>query len=91
MIPSNPSMLEAVTLPCAALTVWNALYGLESRALKPGDWVLTQGTGRVGIFALQLVKVAGAKVVSTTSLTEKGDLLKKYGADIAINNKTDAN
>ncbi|KAK3050791.1 hypothetical protein LTS18_012513, partial [Coniosporium uncinatum] len=52
-IPSNLNMLEASTLPCAALTAWNGLYGLESKALKPGDTVLTQGTGGVSIFALQ--------------------------------------
>jgi NADPH:quinone reductase-like Zn-dependent oxidoreductase len=51
-IPSNLNWLEASTLPCAALTAWNGLYGLESRALKQGDWVLTQGTGGVSIFAL---------------------------------------
>jgi len=52
--PSNLNWLEASTLSCAALTAWNALYGLESRALKPGQTVLTQGTGGVSIFALQV-------------------------------------
>jgi NADPH:quinone reductase-like Zn-dependent oxidoreductase len=41
-------------LSCAALTAWNALYGLETRAIKPGEYVLTQGTGGVSIFALQV-------------------------------------
>jgi NADPH:quinone reductase-like Zn-dependent oxidoreductase len=79
--PSNLNMLEASTLSCAALTAWNALYGLESRALKPGDTVLTQGTGGVSIFALQFAKAAGARVIATTSSAQKADLLKKYGAD----------
>ena len=52
--PESLSFKEAATLPCAAVTAWNALYGLESKALKPGDWVLTQGTGGVSIFALQV-------------------------------------
>jgi NADPH:quinone reductase-like Zn-dependent oxidoreductase len=39
--PSNLSFEKAATLPCAATTAWNALYGLEDRSLKPGDWVLT--------------------------------------------------
>jgi NADPH:quinone reductase-like Zn-dependent oxidoreductase len=84
-------MLEASTLSCAALTAWNALYGLESRALKPGQWVLTQGTGGVSIFALQFAKAAGAKVIATTSSKEKADLLKKYGADHVINYKETSN
>ena len=35
--PSNLDMHEASTLSCAAVTAWNALYGLETRALKAGD------------------------------------------------------
>jgi len=89
--PSNLSMLEASTLSCAALTAWNALYGLESRALKPGDTVLTQGTGGVSIFALQFAKAAGARVIATTSSAKKADILKKYGADHIINYKDTPN
>lgn len=53
-VPKNLDWLEAATLSCAALTAWNSLYGNEGRALKQGDWVLTQGTGGVSIFALQV-------------------------------------
>lgn len=56
-IPSNLNWLEAATLPCAALTAWNGLYGLESRALKQGQTVLVQGTGGVSIFGLQVRSV----------------------------------
>ncbi|KAF2026409.1 alcohol dehydrogenase [Setomelanomma holmii] len=85
--PSNLNMLEASTLSCAALTAWNALYGLESRALKTGQTVLTQGTGGVSIFAVQFAKAAGARVIATTSSAKKAELLKKYGADHVINYK----
>ncbi|MCJ1250879.1 hypothetical protein MMC30_008107 [Trapelia coarctata] len=57
----------ASTLSCAALTAWNSIYGLRSNALKPGDTVLTQGTGGVSIFGLQFAKAAGARVIATTS------------------------
>jgi NADPH:quinone reductase-like Zn-dependent oxidoreductase len=90
-IPKNLNMVEASTLSCAALTAWNALYGLESRALKPGDYVLTQGTGGVSLFALQFAKAAGATVVATTSSNEKAKILKKLGADFVINYKEDEN
>lgn len=50
--PKNLDFIEASTLTCAALTSWNALYGL--RPLKPGETVLVQGTGGVSIFALQV-------------------------------------
>lgn len=53
-VPDNLNWLEASTLGGAALTVWNAFYGLEGRAIKPGGWVITQGTGGVSIFAVQV-------------------------------------
>lgn len=90
-LPKNLDFKEGSTLPCAALTAWNALYGLDSRALKPGQWVLTQGTGGVSIFALQFAKAAGAIVIATTSSQKKADLLRKYGADHVINYKETPN
>ncbi|KAF2838679.1 NAD(P)-binding protein [Patellaria atrata CBS 101060] len=89
--PSNLNWLEASTLSCAALTAWNALYGLESRALRQGDWVLTQGTGGVSVFALQFAKSAGARVIATTSSDDKANKLKELGADHVINYNEDAN
>ncbi|KAF2129264.1 hypothetical protein P153DRAFT_366683 [Dothidotthia symphoricarpi CBS 119687] len=90
-MPTNLNFLEASTLSCAALTAWNGLYGLETRALKPGQTVLTQGTGGVSIFAVQFAKAAGARVIATTSSAEKAELLKKYGADEVINYKETPN
>lgn len=51
-MPSNLNWLEAGSLSCAALTAWNALYGLVP--LQPGQTVLTQGTGGVSVFAVQV-------------------------------------
>ena len=86
-MPENLSFNEACTLSCAALTAWNALYGLN--ALKPGDWVLTQGTGGVSIFAIQFALAAGATVIATTSSEDKGKRLKELGAHHVINYKKD--
>lgn len=52
--PDFLSPVEAATLTCAGTTAWNALYGISDRALKPGHFVLTQGTGGVSLFALQV-------------------------------------
>jgi NADPH:quinone reductase-like Zn-dependent oxidoreductase len=52
--PESLDFVQAASLPCAAVTAWNSIFGLESRAVKPGDWVLTQGTGGVSLFALQV-------------------------------------
>jgi NADPH:quinone reductase-like Zn-dependent oxidoreductase len=46
-MPEGLSWEEASTLPCAALTAWNALYGLGGRIIKAGDFVLTEGTGKI--------------------------------------------
>ncbi|KAK4979471.1 hypothetical protein LTR28_004460 [Elasticomyces elasticus] len=88
-MPSNLDFMEASTLTCAGLTAWNALYGLESKKLMPGDWVLTQGTGGVSIFAVQFAKAAGARVISTTSSSAKAAKLKSLGADHVINYRDD--
>lgn len=85
-MPKGWSYAQAATLPCAALTAWRALM-VEAR-IKPGDVVLTQGTGGVSIFALQLAKAAGAVVISTSSSDEKLERLKAMGADHLINYKT---
>jgi NADPH:quinone reductase-like Zn-dependent oxidoreductase len=85
-IPDHLSFEEAATLPCAALTAWNALCG--SVALLPGQTVLTLGSGGVSLFALQLAKLFGARVIATTSSAAKAGRLKALGADEVINYQT---
>ena len=84
-MPSNLTYQEAATLPCAAMTAWNALFGLTGKSLQPGQWVLTQGTGGVSLFALQFAKNVGARVIALTSSDEKAAFLKNLGADHTIN------
>ncbi|MEL6244070.1 MAG: NAD(P)-dependent alcohol dehydrogenase [Pseudomonadota bacterium] len=85
-MPEGYSYTEAATLPCAALTAWRGMF--VENTVKPGDWVLTQGTGGVSIFALQFAKAAGARVIATSSSDEKLERLKALGADHLINYKT---
>lgn len=85
-IPEHLSFEEAATLPCAALTAWNAL--VVSGRLKAGDTVLTQGTGGVSIFAIQFAKLFGAKVIATSSSDEKLARTRDLGADETINYTT---
>jgi len=84
--PIGYSHAESATLTTAALTSWRCL--MVDDALKPGDWVLTQGTGGVSIFAIQFAKMAGAKVIATSSNDEKLERLKSLGADHVINYRT---
>mmetsp|Transcript_19459 Transcript_19459/g.23669 ORF Transcript_19459/g.23669 Transcript_19459/m.23669 type:complete len:343 (+) Transcript_19459:90-1118(+) len=87
--PKNWSHEEAATLPCAGLTAWVAL--VEFGKLKAGEIVLVQGTGGVSIFALQLAKAMGAKVIATSSSEQKLKRLRELGADEVINYKTTPN
>jgi NADPH:quinone reductase-like Zn-dependent oxidoreductase len=80
-LPEHLSFEEGATLPCAAVTAWNALYGLKP--LLPGQTVL--GTGGVSIFALQLAHAAGARVIATSSSDEKRARAKALGAADTIN------
>jgi NADPH:quinone reductase-like Zn-dependent oxidoreductase len=82
-IPEHLSFEEAATLPCAAVTAWNALTG--GRRLRAGDTVLTLGSGAVSLFAIQFGKLCGARVIATTSSDEKASRLKAAGADAVIN------
>ena len=79
-IPASMSFATAATLPCAAVTAWSALSGVG-----PHQRVLTQGTGGVSLFAVQLAKAAGAEVIATTSSAEKAQRLRELGADHVIN------
>lgn len=87
--PKGWTLTQAATLPCAALTAWRALM-VEAR-IRPGDVVLTQGSGGVSIFALQLAKAAGATVIATSSSDEKLERLKALGADHLINYRQEPN
>ncbi|KAF9265743.1 NAD(P)-binding protein [Marasmius fiardii PR-910] len=84
-IPDHLSFEEASTLPCAALTAYNALWGPVP--LKSGDTILVQGTGGVSIFALQFATASGANVIATSSSDEKLKIAQKLGAKHLINYK----
>jgi NADPH:quinone reductase-like Zn-dependent oxidoreductase len=74
-------------LPTAAWTAYVALY--EKARIRSGEVVLvTAGAGGVGGFAIQLAKLAGATVIATCS-AKNFDIVKKLGADYAIDYNTE--
>ncbi len=80
--PKSSTFTEAAAVPLAALTAWQSLIDIAK--LDPGQTVLIHGgSGGVGIFAVQIAKARGAKVIATAS-TANQDLLKELGADVAI-------
>ena len=82
-VPAHLSFAEAATLPCAALTAWNAI--VECGRVKAGDWVLLLGTGGVSIFALQFAHMMGARTIITSSSDAKLERAKLLGATATVN------
>ena len=85
-IPEHLSFEEAATLPCAAVTAWQALFTRGD--VRVGHTVLALGTGGVSIFALQLARTVGARVIVTSSSDAKLERAKELGAWATINYKT---
>ncbi len=83
-IPSFLSDVEAASLPCAGVTAWHALFG-EAGPVQPGDTVAVLGSGGVSVFALQLARAAGARVVATSSSDAKRRRLEELGAFATVN------
>jgi NADPH:quinone reductase-like Zn-dependent oxidoreductase len=81
-VPDHLSWEQAASLPIAATTAWNALVAGD---IGPGRTVLLLGTGGVSIFALQLAKARGAKVIVTSSSDARLARAAMLGADHQIN------
>ncbi len=74
---------EAACLPVAFGTAWRML--VTRARVQPGDDVLVHGAGGgVGIAAVQIAKLAGARVFAAASSTAKIERLKALGADVPI-------
>lgn len=82
-VPDHLSWEEAATLPCAGVTAWNALF--ETGSVRSGDTVLVQGTGGVSIFAIQFARMAGARVLVTSSSDDKLARAAALGAHATLN------
>ena len=83
--PATLSMQEAASIPLVGLTAWQALT--EKTNLKRGQKVLIHaGSGGVGTIAIQLARHFGATVATTTSSANL-ELVKRLGADVAIDYK----
>jgi NADPH:quinone reductase-like Zn-dependent oxidoreductase len=84
-MPDHLSFEEAATLVCAGTTAWSALKGVNA-----GDTVLTLGSGGVSLFAIQIAKALGARVIATTSSAAKAERLKLLGADDVLDYRVHA-
>lgn len=84
--PATIRFVEAAGAPSVALTAWQAI--VDKANVQSGQTVLIHGaSGGVGLFAIPIAKIRGAKVFATAS-TANQDFLKQLGADVAIDYKT---
>jgi NADPH2:quinone reductase len=86
-VPAGLSDVEAASLPETFFTVWSNL--MDRGRLQAGETVLIQGgSSGIGVTAIQLAKLAGARVFVTAGSDEKCAACVALGADAAINYKT---
>lgn len=89
--PANYDAVQAAAIPETFFTVWANLFqagGLAESAR--GKRVLVHGgSGGIGVTAIQLAHEFGATVFATAGSDEKCDACRRFGADIAINYRTE--
>jgi NADPH:quinone reductase len=86
-VPKGLSLIEAAALPENYYTVWTNVF--ERGGLKRGETCLIHGgSSGIGITAIQLAKAHGATVYTTVGSADKVEAVKKLGADVAINYRT---
>lgn len=83
-IPEGYSLRKAAAAPLAFLTAWRML--VTKAQIRPGEFIFIQGgSGGVSTCAIQIAKLFNCQVITSTSSSEKADLLKKLDADHVIN------
>lgn len=82
-LPETMSEALAAGLGCRVTTAWHALT--DRANVRAGEWVAVHGTGGIGLSALLLAKMLGARVIVVDVVQEKLDHALKLGADAAVN------
>ncbi|KAJ5550940.1 zinc-binding dehydrogenase domain-containing protein [Penicillium sp. DV-2018c] len=84
--PRSLSLIDAASVPLSALTAWQGLFGHAN--LSAGQTLLVTGAaGPTGLWAVQVGKMVGARVIGTASSKESFELLKSLGVDQVLNYK----
>ena len=88
-VPDGVAPEAAATIPVAFLTAWYALVHMAQ--IQPGEWVLIHGAaGGVGLAALQVARLRGARVAATVGSPEKRALVAAFGAERIYNSRSTA-
>lgn len=85
-LPANLSFEEGAAIPIPFYTAYHALH--NKARVKPGESVLVSaGGGGVGLAAIQLARIAGARVITTVGSREKAERVAALGAQLTVNYK----
>ena len=88
-IPEGLSLVEAASIPEVWCTA-NLNLKLEAGGMKPGEvFYMQAGASGVGLAVIQLAKTMGAKVITTIDSPEKAEFVRKLGADVVLDYRTD--
>ena len=88
-IPDAIATPAAATMPVAFLTAWYALVHVAR--IQPGEWVLIHGAaGGVGLAAMQVARLHGARIAATVGSPEKRALVAALGAERIYNSRSTA-
>ncbi len=83
-VPRGLSLVEAAGIPETFFTVWHNVF--DRARMKSGEWFLVHGgTSGIGVTAIQLAKVMGARVIATAGSAEKCAACQSLGADRSVN------
>ncbi len=86
-MPQGIDPMAAATVPVAFLTAYYAL--VSCARMRRGEWVLVHGgAGGVGLAALQIAKLKGARVIATAGSREKRALVKALGAQHVLDSRS---
>jgi NADPH2:quinone reductase len=83
-IPESFSFESAASIPLVFLTAWRMMMS-RGRVTAGEDVLILGASAGVGIAAIQIAKVAGARVLAAASTREKLELCEDLGADVLIN------
>ncbi|KAL8753296.1 MAG: hypothetical protein Q9184_005464 [Pyrenodesmia sp. 2 TL-2023] len=92
--PQNLSWAEAASIPVSALTAWQALFehagvqGFQDPSFEGKRVLIIAAAGSVGVWLVQLAKMAGLRVIAQVGSPENGELVKDLGATEVINYRT---
>ena len=90
LYPTPAPTSDEETAACALVGITAHLGLFREAKLEVGETIFVNGgTGGVGSMVVQMAKIAGARVLATAGSAEKVAALKKLGADVAVNYKTD--